>query len=73
MEKLANEIYETLSDMDYMDYIDTKEEELQQLLQDLQLLEKQGNVTLLNAIKMLVEELEWLYATIWKHTTTDGI
>ena len=55
MEKLANAIYNKLLDMDYMDYEEEKEKDLNNLLQDLELLEKQGNGSLLNAIKMLVE------------------
>jgi hypothetical protein len=56
MENLANEIYEELLDMDFMDCIDTVENDVKNLLKDLQLLEKQGNGSLLSAIKMLVEE-----------------
>lgn len=56
MENLANEIYESMLDMDFMDYLDTKEEEIKCLIQDLKLLEEQGNGTLLNAIEMLVEK-----------------
>ena len=56
MENLANAIYEKLTDMDFMDYIDTMENDLENLLLDIQLLEKQGNGILLQAIKMLVEE-----------------
>lgn len=56
MENLVNAITEKLSDMDFMDYVDTMDDDMENLLKDLQLLEKQGNGTLLNAIKMLVEE-----------------
>lgn len=56
MEKLANTIYNQLSDMDYIDYKESMEKDLNNLLQDLELLEKQGNGSLLNAIKMLVDE-----------------
>ena len=55
MENLANVIYNNLQDMDYMDYTDTTEKDADNLLQDLELLEKQGTGSLLNAIKMLVE------------------
>ena len=55
MEKLAQAIHDTLLDMDYMDYADTMTKDTENLLLDLELLEKQGNGTLLNAIKMLVE------------------
>ena len=56
MENLVSAIVEKLSDMDFMDYAELREKEMENLLQDLQLLEKQGNGSLLNAIKMLVEE-----------------
>ena len=56
MENLVNAITEKLTDMDFMDYADTMEDDVGNLLKDLQLLEKQGNGTLLQAIKMLVEE-----------------
>lgn len=56
MKALANEIYNKLADMDFMDYQETQEEEFKALLEDLELLENQGNGTLLNAIKMLLEE-----------------
>lgn len=56
METLANAIYNNLFDMDYMDYSESMERDFNDLLQDLKLLEKQGNGSLLNAIKMLVEE-----------------
>lgn len=58
MEELANEIYECFVDMDFMDYLDTKEQDLEELQQGLELLEKQGNKTLINAIKGLVELME---------------
>lgn len=56
MENLVNAITEKLTDMDSMDYEETMERDMENLLKDLQLLEQQGNGTLLNAIKMLVEE-----------------
>ena len=56
MENLVNAITEKLLDMDFMDYADSMEDDVENLLKDLQLLENQGNGTLLNAIKMLVEE-----------------
>ena len=59
VENLANEIYDKLYDMDFWDnsdYKDDMEEDVEILLKDLQLLEKQGNGTLLNAIIMLVLE-----------------
>lgn len=56
MKALVNEIYNNLLDMDFMDYADTMEKDLEDLLQDLELLEKQGNGALLNAIKMLLEK-----------------
>lgn len=55
MKALANEIYNKLMDMDYADYEETQEEEQEALTEDLMLLQEQGNRTLLNAIKMLVE------------------
>lgn len=55
MKALVNEIYDTLLDMDYADYEEAQAEELQDLVEDLELLEKQGNGTLLAVIKMLVE------------------
>lgn len=55
MKAFANEIYNNLFDMDYADYGETQTKDLQDLLEDLELLEKHGNGTLLNAIKMLVE------------------
>lgn len=58
MEKLANTIYNNLLDMDYIDYNETTEKDLNNLLQDLELLKNQGNGSLLNAIKMLVDEVE---------------
>ena len=56
MENLVNAITEKLLDMDFMDYADTMENDMEDLLKDLQLLEQQGNGSLLNVIKMLVEE-----------------
>lgn len=55
MQELANGIYNNLLDMDFMDYSETQTEELKALLEDLKLLKQHGNGTLLNAIKMLVE------------------
>lgn len=55
MKALANEIYNHLLDMDNADYNETQTEDLKGLLEDLELLEKHGNGTLLNVIKMLVE------------------
>ena len=55
MKALANDLYNTLLDMDNADYNETQVEDLKGLLEDLELLEKQGNGTLLNVIKMLVE------------------
>lgn len=55
MKALANEIYNNILDMDNADYIDTQMEDLQALKEDLELLEQQGNNSLLNAIKMLME------------------
>ena len=55
MKALANEIYNTLLDMDFMDYDEANEKELEDLTKDLELLEAMGNGALLNAIKMLVE------------------
>lgn len=56
MKALAEEIYNKLMDMDFADYEETQEEEQRALMEDLELLQKQGNGTLLNAIKMLVED-----------------
>ena len=55
MKALANEIYNNLLDMDFMDNEETKERDLEDLLNDLELLRNLGNGSLLNAIKMLVE------------------
>lgn len=55
MKTLANEIYNNLFDMDFADYDETQTEDFKNLLEDLELLKNQGNGTLLNAIKMLVE------------------
>ena len=55
MKALANEIYNNLLDMDFLDYEELQVEELQALLEDLELLKNHGNGTLLNVIKMLVE------------------
>lgn len=55
MKNLANEIYNTLLDMDFIDYSETQTEELKALLGDLELLKQYGNGTLLSIIKTLVE------------------
>ncbi len=55
MKVLINEIYNHLLDMDYADYNESQTEDLKGLMEDLELLENQGNGTLLNVIKMLVE------------------
>lgn len=55
MKVLANEVYNKLLDMDFADYEETQTEDLKALTEDLELLQKQGNGALLNAIKMLVE------------------
>lgn len=55
MKALANEIFDIMLDMDFADYADNQNVELENLLSDLELLNKQGNGTLLNAIKMLLE------------------
>lgn len=55
MKTLANEIYNNLLDMDCADYEEMQTEDLKNLLEDLELLKNKGNGTLLNAIKMLVE------------------
>lgn len=55
MKVLAEEIHNKLMDMDFADYAETQEEEQKALMEDLELLQEQGNGTLLNAIKMLVE------------------
>lgn len=55
MKTLANEVYNKLLDMDFADYEETQTEDLKALTEDLELLQKQGNGALLNAIKMLVE------------------
>lgn len=56
MKTLANEIYNNLLDMDCADYEEMQTEELKALLEDLELLEEHGNGTLLNVVKMLVED-----------------
>jgi hypothetical protein len=55
MKALANELYNSLLDMDNADYNETQAEDLKALAEDLELLQKQGNGALLNVIKMLVE------------------
>lgn len=56
MKTLVNDLYTALQDMDYMDYADTLEDDLKALEDDLELLQKQGNGALLNALKMLLNE-----------------
>lgn len=56
MKALANELYNILSDMDNADYMEEQEMDMENLLNDLELLNKQGNGALLNAIQMLIEE-----------------
>ena len=56
MKALVNELYNNLLDMDFMDYNELNEMDLENLLADLKLLNENGNGTLLNAIKMLVEK-----------------
>lgn len=58
MKALANEIYNTLQDLDFQDYTETTEKDLKALENDLQLLEQNGNNALLNAIKILLESIE---------------
>lgn len=55
MKALAYEIYNTLTDMDFADYEETQTEDIEKLTEDLILLESNGNGTLLNAIKILIE------------------
>ena len=55
MNTLANEVYNSLLDIDNTDYKETQEQDLENLTNDLELLEKVGSGALLNAIKMLVE------------------
>lgn len=55
MKTLANDICNSLLDMDFMDYAEANEMETENLLNDLELLKEHGNGTLLNVIKMLVE------------------
>lgn len=55
MKALANEVYNSLLDLDFMDNEETKEKDVENLLNDLKLLESKGNGSLLNAIQMLVE------------------
>ena len=56
MKKLAMEIMENLIDMDFMDYEETIENDMENLVKDLEILEKYGNGSLVNAIKMLIME-----------------
>ena len=56
MKALANELYNILFDMDNADYTEEQEQDLENLLSDLELLNKQGNGTLLNVIQMMMEE-----------------
>lgn len=52
---IAEGIYAKLSDMDYLDYADTQAEDYKLLMKDLKLLELQGNGSLLNALKLVLE------------------
>lgn len=52
---IAEGIYAKLSDMDYLDYADTQAEDYKLLMKDLELLELQGNGSLLNALKLVLE------------------
>jgi hypothetical protein len=56
MKNLANEIFNTLQDLDFLDYAETNEKDLKDLTNDLELLKKSGNGALLNAIKNLIEQ-----------------
>ena len=56
MKALANELYNSLLDMDFMDYEEANEMDLENLTDDLELLYKMGNGALLNAIQMLLKE-----------------
>lgn len=55
MKLLANEVYNKLLDMDFADYEELQTEDLKALTEDLKLLEDQGNGSLLNVIRMLLE------------------
>ena len=56
MRAIVKALYDNMKDLDFMDYADELEKDIDNLLQDLELLEKQGNGSLLNAIKTIVEE-----------------
>ena len=58
MEYLVNKIFDNLIDMDFMDYAEHIEKDLKDLMDDLVLLEKQGNGALLNAIQMMLENMD---------------
>lgn len=58
MKKLAMEIMEEFIDMDFMDYEDTIENDMENLVKDLEILEKYGNGSLVNAIKQLLLIME---------------
>ena len=58
MKALANEIFNTLIDLDFLDYTETTEKDLKALENDLKLLNQNGNNSLLNAIKILLESIE---------------
>lgn len=60
MKKLAMEIMEEFVDMDFMDYEDTIEDDMENLVNDLEILEKYGNGSLVNAIKQLLLIMEWI-------------
>ena len=60
MKKLAMEIMEEFIDMDFMDYEDTIENDMENLVNDLEILEKYGNGSLVNAIKQLLLIMEWI-------------
>ena len=60
MKKLAMEIMEEFIDMDFMDYEDTIENDMENLIKDLEILEKYGNGSLVNAIKQLLLIMEWI-------------
>ena len=55
MKALAEEIFNSLLDMDFIDYAELTEKDFDNLLSDLELLKHSGNGALLNAIKMLME------------------
>ena len=57
MKKLANELHNTLKDLDYFDYVDTEQEDFNSLLKDLELLKKSSSGALLQAIQLLLERV----------------